>query len=63
MSVTITLTMTSMLQSCILDSMNFFFIFFISALEAKSDVSLNSQKLTLGSRRKLLHIQKVTSLS
>lgn len=53
MSVTITLTMTSMLQSCILDS----------ALEAKSDVSLNSQKLTLGSRRKLLHIQKVTSLS
>lgn len=59
MSVTITLTMTSMLQSCILDSMNFF----ISALEAKSDVSLNSQKLTLGSRRKLLHIQKVTSLS
>lgn len=59
MSVTITLTMTSMLQSCILDSMNFF----ISALEAKSDLSLNSQKLTLGSRRKLLHIQKVTSLS
>lgn len=35
MSVTITLTMTSMLQSCILDSMKFFFIFLSVHLKLK----------------------------